>query len=132
MQVANREGERRDRLDARIDVDVNAVGGKDARGDLLEVLALVPRVTGEGERRLVVVSVEIVSDALGGLGDDMDVHAVGADAEHAAQARSSERKVAIEGVVELLLVAGEQPVELCLEIGLGDVVLPELDLCLGG
>ena len=132
VQVANRERERGNGLDARIDVDVNAVGGEDARGDLLEVLALVPRVTREGERGLVVMSVEIVGDALGGLGDDMDVHAVGADAEHAAQARSSERKVAIEGVVELLLVTGEQPVELCLEIGLGDVVLPELDLCLGG
>ena len=53
---------------------MDAVCRKDACRHLLEVLSLEARVTRERERGLVVVSVEIVGDALGGLRHDIDVH----------------------------------------------------------
>ena len=129
LEVADREGERGDRLDARVEVDVDAVGGEHAGRDLLEVLALEARVARERERGVVVVRVEVVGEALRGLGDHVDVHAVGADAEHAAKAGGAEREVAVEGVVELLLVTGgDQRLELLEQVGLLDVVPPQLDL----
>ena len=126
--MAHRKGQRGDGLDARVHVDVDAIGGKHASGDLLEVLALVARVAREGERGVLVVGVQVVGDALGGLCDHVDVHAVGADAERAAQACRAEGEVAIEGVEELVLVAVlDELGELGREVGIGDVVLPGLD-----
>ena len=133
VQVAHREGERGDRLDARVDVDVDAVGGEHAGGDALEVLALVAGVARERERRVLVVRVQVVRDTLGGLGDHVDVHAVGAHAERAAQAGGAEGEVAVEGVEELLLVAlAAEVVELDHQVGLRNVVLPGIDLGLDG
>ena len=128
VQVAHREGERGNRLDARIEVDVHAVGGKHAGGDALEVLTLEARVARDGDGRVVVVGVEVVGNALGGLGDDVDVHPVGAHAQNAAQASRAEGEIAVEGIVEGLLVTiCDQGFELLLEVGFGDVLAPEFD-----
>ena len=107
---------------------MNAVGGKHARGHALEVLALVTRVAREGERGVLVVCVQVVRHALGGLGHHIHVHAVGAHTQRAAQARRAKGQLAIEGVKELVLVAllGELG-ELGRKVGLLDVVLPGLD-----
>ena len=117
---------------ASIDVDVDAVGCQDAGGDLLEVLALQARVAGQGQRRVLVVGIQVVGDALGGLGDHVDVHAVGADAERAAQAGGAKGEAAVEGVVELVAVLGDEPRELLGQVSLVNVVLPRLDGGLDG
>ena len=128
-EVAHRKGQRGNGLDARVDVDVDAVGRQDAGRHALEVLALVARVTRERQRGVLVVGVQVVRHALGGLRDHVDVHAVGAHAERTAQARRAKGEVAIEGVEELVLVAlTAELVELDHQVGLGDVVLPGADL----
>ncbi len=131
MQVAHGEGQGGNGLDAGIHVDVDAVGGKDAGGNLLEVLALEAGVASQCQSGVVVVCVQIICHALGGLGDHVDVHAVCADAQRSAQACGAKLEVAIEGVVELFLIAGKKLVKLGLEVRLGDIVLPELDRLLG-
>ena len=128
-EVAHRKGQRGNGLDARIDVDVDAIGRQHAGRHALEVLALVARVTRERQRGVLVVGVQVVRHALGGLRDHVDVHAVGAHAERAAQARRAKGEVAIEGVEEFVLVAlAAELVELDHQVGLGDVVLPGADL----
>ncbi len=78
---------------------------------------------------MVVVSVEVVSDALCGLSDDIDVHAVCADAKRAAQASSAKVQVTVERVIELLFIAWlHKLVKLCLEICFGDIVHPKPSL----
>ena len=128
VQVTHRKGQRGNGLDARVHVDVHAVGGKDGGGHALEVLALEAGVARERERGVLVVGVEVVRHALGGLRDHVDVHAVGAHAERAAKAGGAKGEAAIEGVVELVLVALlHELLELSREVGLLDVVLPGLD-----
>ena len=128
VQVAHGKRQRGDRLDAGIDVDVDAVGGQHARSDLLEVLALEAGVTRKGERGVLVVRVEVIGYALGGLGNHIDVHAVGANAQHAAETGGAKRKVAIEGVAQLVLIARlDELLKLRGKIGLGNVGLPEID-----
>ena len=132
VQVADGERKRGNRLDARVDVHVDAVCGKDARRDPLEVLALQARVARERDGGVLVVGVQVVGHALRRLRDDVHVHAVRADAERAAEACRAEGEVAIEGVVQRLLVArGDELVKLCLEVWLGDVFLPKLNPGLG-
>ena len=46
--------------------------------------------------------VEVIGEALGCLGDGVDVHAVGPEPDDTAQAGRPEGKLAIERVVELL------------------------------
>ena len=105
VQVAHRKGERGDGLDARVDVYVHPIGGKDAGGHALEVLALEARVARDGDGGVVIVGVQVVGHALGCLGNHVDVHAVGAHAQRSAQACGAKLEVAIEGVVERVLVA---------------------------
>ena len=107
---------------------MHAVGGKDAGRHALEVLALEARIARDGNGGVVIVGVQVVGHALGCLGNHVDVHAVGAHAERAAQARSAKLERAIEGVVERILIASaDKGVKLGLEVWLGDVVLPKLD-----
>ena len=127
-QVTHGKGERGHRLDARIHVDVDAVGRKHGGRHALEVLALQAGVTRERDRGVLVVGVEVVGHALGGLGHHVDVHAVGADTQDAAQAGGAKGQRAVEGVGELLLVARlDELGKLSGKVGLLDVVLPELD-----
>ena len=127
VQVAHREGQRGDGLDAGIHEHVDAIGGKHASGHLLEVLAFEAAVARQGQRRLVIVRIEVVRQALRCLGHHMDVHAIGANAQHATQTRRAKGELTIEGIVELLLLTGQEALEFLLEVLLGDVVLPVLN-----
>ena len=127
VQVTRGERERGNRLDARVDVGLDAVGGKHASRGLYEVLTLVARVSRDGDRGVLVVGVEVGGQSLRGLRDRVDVHAVGAHAERATKAGRAKREAAVERVGELLGVGVcHELVELGGEVGLGDVVLPEL------
>ena len=98
LEVARGVRQRGHRLDARVDERLDAVGGKHAGGGLHEVLALVARVARDGDRGVLEVRVEVGGEALRGLGDRVDVHAVGAHAQRAAEARRAKGKAAVEGV----------------------------------
>ena len=127
LEVARSEGQRRHRLDTRVDERLHAVGGQHAGRGLHELLALVARVARDGDGGVLVVGVEVGGEALAGLRHRVDVHAVGADAKGAAQAGRTKGEAAVEGVRELLGVGvGHKFVELSGQIGLGEVFLPEL------
>lgn len=53
------------------------------------------------------MGVQIIRKALGGLAHNIDVHAVGARADHTAQARCTEIQVAIEPVVDLFRLVAD-------------------------
>ncbi len=131
VEIADSERQRRHRLDARIHIDMDAVGSKDTSSDLLEILALETGVTGERERRVIVVSVEVVRDTLRCLCDDVDVHAVRADTERATKACSAKLEIAVEGIVQLVFVArSDEGLKLLLEIRLGHILAPQIDFSL--
>ena len=74
---------------------------------------------------------EVVGNTLGGLGNHVLVHAVGAHAQRAAQTSGAKLEAAVEGVKELVLVTGcDEGVELLLEVGDGDLLGPKVDYCL--
>ena len=126
-QVARSEGERGNRLDTRVHKRLDAIGREHASSRLHEVLALVARVARDGNGGAVVVGVEVGGEALRGLGHRVDVHAVGTNAEGAAQAGRAEGEATVKGIREPLLVGvGHEGVELLEQVGLGDVFLPRL------
>ena len=88
--VAGGEAQRRDRVQGVVDADFDAVGGEDAGSSFREVPALETGVIGDGDRLRAALGLDPVGDALGGLADDPDVHAVGAGAQRAAKARGTE------------------------------------------
>ena len=148
LEITDRKGQRGDRLDARIHVHLDAVGGEYASRDLLELLALKARVTSEREGGVLIVSVKVVRNTLGRLSYHILVHAVGANTQRAAQASRAKLEAAIERVEQLVLVVcGDELVQLLLEVGDGYLLLPLVNpglnfcvhscsppnlLCLGG
>ena len=52
--------------------------------------------------------IQVIREALGGLAHNIDVHAVGARADHTAQARRTEIQVAIEPVVDLFRLVADR------------------------
>ena len=105
-QVAHGPRKRGDRGDARIHVGRHAVGGHDGGRGAHEQLAVVAAVAGDGHRGVVEVRVQVICEALRGAAHRVDVHAVRAGAQHAAQAGGAERQVLEEGVGHRGVVAG--------------------------
>ena len=122
-QVARGEGAGRRGLQARVEVRRDAVGRQYLGRHVAEELALVARVAADGHAGLVEVCLEVVGQALRGKGDRVDVHAVRAGAEHAAQARRAELQVLEERVLNGPLVA-LHGAELLGKLGLGDPLRP--------
>ena len=105
-QVAHGPRKRGDRGDARVHVCRHAVGGHDGGGGAHEQLTVVAAVAGYGDGGVVEVRVQVIGEALRGAAHRVDVHAVRAGAQNAAQARGAERQVLEEGVGHCGVVAG--------------------------
>ena len=122
-QVARGEGAGGRGLQARVEVSCDAVGRQHLGGYMAEKLALVARVAADGNAGLVEVRLEVVGQALRGECDRVDVHAVRAGAENAAQACRAELEVLEECVLNGLLVALHGG-ELLGKLGVGDPLRP--------
>ena len=112
-QVAHGERKRGRGLDARIHQAADAVGGKHARGRAHEQLAFVARVARDGDAGVFEAGVEVLCQTLGGARHGVDVHAVGAGPDHAAQARRAEFKILEECIGDRSVVGLRKPRELC-------------------
>ena len=108
MQMAHRVGEHRHRAQLIEQVDVDALMRQHQRGRLGKLRAHAAGVVGDDHAAagiLGVLAVDVVGEALGGPAHVVQVHAVGARAEHAAHARGAEGQLGIEAVLDFLLIA---------------------------
>src|SRR5699024_7108667 len=99
-----------------VNADLDAVGSQHAGGRLGKDVALDAAVVADGDGLGAALGLDPVGQALGGLTDDVDIHAVGAGAQHAAQAGGAELHCNSKAVLDLCIV----PLDLCqlgLEIG---------------
>ena len=90
LQIARCKGEGRHRGKPRIDVRVDAVCRQNCRSLFRKYIGLDAAVVGNRHIRVAHMGVQIIRKALGGLAHNIDVHAVGARADHTAQARCTE------------------------------------------
>ena len=105
LEVARGPRERRHGGDLGIHVRGHAVGSQDRRSGLDEQLAVVATVARDGHGGLLEVLYQVIGEALRSATDGVNVHAVGAGAERAAQASGAERELLEERVGDRLLVA---------------------------
>ena len=90
------------------EVNLHAVCGQHARGHAGERIAFEAAVVADNGGRSGKAPVEVVRQPLRSFGDSIDVHAVGAGADHAAQAAGTKGEVAVEGVLDGRLVHAPQ------------------------
>ena len=105
LKIARGPGQRGHRGDLGVHVRGHAVGSQDRRGSLDEQLTLVAAVARDGHGGVLEVLDQVVGEALRGAADGVDVHAVGAGAQRAAQTRSAECEVLEERIGDRALVA---------------------------
>ena len=107
LQVPHRVGQGRGGHQLGIDIGLDAVGGQHRRGLLGEQHALDAAVIGNGHGLGLALRVleQVVGKALGGLAHGVDVHPVGARADHAPQARGAKLQLPVKAVVDLVLLA---------------------------
>ena len=107
VQVAHRVGEHRHRAQLIEQVDVDALMRQHQRGRLGKLRAHAAGIVGDDHAAagvLGVLTVDVVREALGRAAHIVQVHAVGARAEHAAHARSAKGQLGIEAILDLLFV----------------------------
>ena len=92
LEISNSKRERWDRLNAWIDVHADAISCQNTSCNLLEILTLKARIPCKSHGRILIVSIEVIRKTLGCLGDNVDVHAVGANANGAAKTSSTKSK----------------------------------------
>ncbi len=100
------KAQRRDGLEPRVEIRLNAVRGQHAGGLPGKALAADAAVIADGSAPGKTGSVQNVRRGLRGAADDVDVHAVRARAENAAQAAGAELQLAAKGVFDLLRAVG--------------------------
>ena len=126
-KVAHGEAQRRRGLDARVDERADAVGRQHTRCGFDELLAHVAAVARDGDARVGEVRVNVIGEALRGLRDGVDVHAVRARADDAAQACRAEGEILVEGVADGGFIPRLQLLELGEQSGVVDVVDPKFE-----
>ena len=92
LEIADGKRECWNRLDTWIDVHADAISCQNTGCDLLEVLALKARIPCKSHRWILVVSVEIIRKTLGCLSNNVDVHAISANANGAAKTSGTKCK----------------------------------------
>ena len=105
LEVAGGPGERGHRGNLGVDVGGHAVGGQNSGRGLHEQLTVIAAIARDSDRGVLEVLHQVVGEALRGAADGVDVHAVGAGPQRAAQARSAECEVLEERIGDRALVA---------------------------
>ncbi len=105
VMVAGRPAEERDRLKAGIQHHFDAVRGKHGRGFAGEEVAVDAAVMGNRGHLRQVGRVQMIREALRGAAHDVNIHAVRAGAEDAAQTARTEFKIAVKAFVNFRFIA---------------------------
>ncbi len=103
--IAHRPAQRGCRLQARIEIGGHAVGGKHTRGLAREARRADAAVVGNGAAQRQSRRLEVSGKSLRRAADNVNIHAVRARAEHAAQSAGAEGKVTVKAVLDLRGVA---------------------------
>ena len=128
VQVAGGPRERGNRRDLGVDVGLHAVGSQNGGRHAHEEVALVAAIARDGNARVLEVFHQVVRKALRGATDGVDVHAVGARAQRAAQAGGAELKVLEEGIGDGVLVTGIlHGLELGGQLRIRDILDPRIE-----
>ena len=104
MQITGRKGHGRHRHQNRPDTHLDPIGCKNTSSDFCEHVALDAAVIADCHRRLCKVFLQIVSQALRCFCDRVNVHAVGACTDYAAQTTRAKVKVTVEGILDFGIV----------------------------
>ena len=92
LEVADGKRERWDRLNTWVDIYTDAISCQNTSCNLLEILTLKARIPCKSHGRILVVSVEVIRKSLGCLGNNIDVHAVSANANGTTKTSSTKSK----------------------------------------
>ena len=114
--VTGGKAQGRDRHQSIINAHLDAVCGQNAGGSLGKDVALQAAVVADGHGLAAALGLDPVCQALGGLTHDVDVHAVGASAQHAAQAGGAELQCNGKAVLDLVVVSldlGQLRLQIC-------------------
>ena len=103
--IAHCPAQRGRRLQARIEIGGHAVGGKHTRGLAREARRADAAVVGNGAAQRQSRRLEVSGKSLRRAADNINIHAVRARAEHAAQSAGAEGKVTVKAVLDLRGVA---------------------------
>ena len=127
LEIANSKRERWNRLNTWVDIYTDAISCQNTSCNLLEILALKARIPCKSHRWILVVSVEVIRKSLGCLGNNVNVHAISANANGAAKTSSTKSKRTIKRVVELIFCFWfSKLTELFYQVFFGDVCTPGL------
>ena len=114
--VTGGKAQGRDRHQSIINAHLDAVCGQNAGGSLGKDVALQAAVVADGHGLIAALGLDPVCQTLGGLTHDVDVHAVGASAQHAAQAGGTELQCNGKAVLDLVVVPldlGQLRLQIC-------------------
>ena len=127
-ELAHRKAQGGHRLDTGEEEGPYPIGCENRRRRAHEELAVVAAIAGDGDGWRVEVRFEVIGNALGRLPHRVDVHAVGARPEHAAQTRRPEGKILEEGVFERRRIARSDEVgKLRGDFGVSRALGPAID-----
>ena len=115
VQIAGRKRHSRHRHQDGPDIDLDAIGREHLGGHFCKHIALDAAVIADGHGRLCKVLFQIIGQALRGLCHSIDVHAVGACADDAAQTARAKGKVTVKRIFDFGIV---QRFQLCHYIGI--------------
>ena len=104
MQITGRKGHGRHRHQNRPDTHLDPIGCKNTSSDFCEHVALDAAVIADCHRRFCKVFLQIVSQSLRRFCYRVNVHAVGARTNHAAQTTRAKGKVTVEGILDFGIV----------------------------
>ena len=110
LVITDGKGELRRGAQRLKEADMDAVGGHDTGSLTGIILAVEPAVAADHNTALHGLLAALghhFGKGLGGMADDMDVHAVGAKAHHAAQARGAKGKRGKKAVFDFLVVVAD-------------------------
>ena len=107
------EGQGGHRHQCVIDADLDAVGSQNAGGVFGKHIGVDAAVVGDGNQLVAPLGLHPVGKPLGGLTDHVDIHPVGARAQHAPQAGGAEFQRDGEAVLDLFVAACDFPELLC-------------------
>ena len=123
VAVQHGEGKGRRGHKLAVKVDLDAARCHDAGGFPGKQLAFMAAVVGNGDRRGGVLRKQVVGEALGGLPDGIQVHAVGAGAQLAAQTAGAKLQRPVKPLVDLFFLIADRQ-QLSGQFGVGDLLQP--------
>ena len=92
LEVADGKRERWDRLNTWVDIYTDAISCQNTSCNLLEILTLKARIPCKSHGRILIVSVEVICKTLSCLSNNVDIHAVGANANGATKTSGTKCK----------------------------------------